>query len=60
MYLFVELNKLGTTIVIATHDNNLVEKIGAPRLHLEGGKLLHLEGTKKNIGLNLDKDAGQS
>ena len=46
MYLFVELNKLGTTIVIATHDNGLVSKIGAPRLHLEAGKLLYLEGTR--------------
>jgi len=46
MYLFVELNKLGTTIVIATHDNGLVSKIGAPRLHLESGKLLYLEGTR--------------
>ena len=60
MYLFVELNKLGTTIVIATHDNNLVEKIGAPRLHLEGGKLLHLEGTKKTVDLNADIDEGTS
>lgn len=49
MHLFVELNKLGTSIVIATHDNALVEKIGAPRLHLEGGRLLHIDGTKRNF-----------
>ena len=49
MYLFVELNKLGTTIVIATHDTGLVEKIGASKLHLEGGNLLHIEGTMNDF-----------
>jgi cell division transport system ATP-binding protein len=44
MYLFVELNKLGTTIVIATHDMALVNKIGAPRLHLENGTLRYVNG----------------
>ncbi len=37
--LFVELNKLGTTILIATHDFTLMEKFGAPRLVLEDGEL---------------------
>jgi cell division transport system ATP-binding protein len=37
--LFVELNKLGTTILIATHDVSLMESFGAPRLVLEDGEL---------------------
>ncbi len=37
--LFVELNKLGTTILIATHDVSLMEHFGAPRLVLEDGEL---------------------
>ncbi len=37
--LFVELNKLGTTILIATHDRLLMENFGAPRLVLEDGEL---------------------
>ena len=49
MYLFVELNKLGTTIVIATHDDALVAKVGAPRLHLIDGKLLQVKGSKEDI-----------
>jgi cell division transport system ATP-binding protein len=37
--LFVELNRLGTTVVIATHDQDLVARSGRPVLHLERGRL---------------------
>jgi cell division transport system ATP-binding protein len=35
--LFVELNRLGTSVVIATHDYSLMDQFKAPRLQLEGG-----------------------
>ena len=35
MKLFVELNKLGTTVVIATHSERLVTDFAFPRLHLQ-------------------------
>jgi cell division transport system ATP-binding protein len=37
--LFEEMNKLGTTIVVATHNENLAVQLGHPRLHLEDGEL---------------------
>ena len=39
MHLFLELNKIGTTTVIATHDMRLVESLNAPQLSLEAGAL---------------------
>ena len=39
MRLFLELNRLGATVLIATHDRPLVERIGKPVLHLENGRL---------------------
>ena len=38
MHLFIELNKIGTTIVVATHDENLVKNIGAPILKRSKGE----------------------
>ena len=37
--LLVELNRMGTTVVIASHDEDLVLRSGMPILHLEGGRL---------------------
>src|SRR3569623_3720598 len=37
--LFVELNRLGTTVLIATHDQDMVGRSGRPPLPLEGGRL---------------------
>lgn len=39
--LFVELNKTGTTTVIATHDPGLVGSYPARVLHVDGGRLSH-------------------
>ncbi|MBM3571861.1 MAG: cell division ATP-binding protein FtsE [Alphaproteobacteria bacterium] len=39
LYLFEELNKMGTTILIATHNESLVARLPHPRLHLENGRL---------------------
>ncbi|MCP5081597.1 MAG: cell division ATP-binding protein FtsE [Alphaproteobacteria bacterium] len=37
--LFIELNKVGTTVVLATHDLELLNQYSAPRLQLKGGEL---------------------
>ena len=37
--LFVELNRLGTTVLIATHDEELIARSGKPVMRLDGGEL---------------------
>ena len=44
LYLFEELHKLGTTVVIASHNEALVHRFGHSRLHLDGGSLALLPG----------------
>ena len=39
--LFVELNRLGTTVLIATHDQDLIARSGRPVLYLENGRVTH-------------------
>lgn len=40
--LFAELNRLGTTVLIATHDRNLVESARAREMRLVDGRLVEL------------------
>ncbi|GJL84594.1 MAG: cell division ATP-binding protein FtsE [Micavibrio sp.] len=48
MNLFDQLNRMGTTIVIATHSQAIMDKLGHPRMILDAGHL-HIEsGQDKN------------
>jgi cell division transport system ATP-binding protein len=38
--IFVEFNRVGVTVLIATHDRELVARYGRKRLHLEDGRIL--------------------
>lgn len=40
MHLFMELNKMGTTVIFATHHNNLVRRYAKPILRLRRGRLV--------------------
>jgi len=42
MYLFEELNKTGTTIIIATHSENLIHSFPYPQMHIHNGQLSFL------------------
>ncbi|MDM7944801.1 MAG: cell division ATP-binding protein FtsE [Oceanibaculum nanhaiense] len=39
LFLFEELNRMGTTVLIATHNNMLVDRFSYPRLDLRDGRL---------------------
>ncbi len=48
MHLFVELNRIGTTTIVATHESELVQMIQAPELRLEKGRLTRIEHRVEN------------
>jgi cell division transport system ATP-binding protein len=39
MQLFKEMNRIGTTVIVATHNETLVSRHPAPALHIEAGRL---------------------
>lgn len=45
--LFVELNRMGTTVLLATHDQDLVARSGKPVLHLEDGRLVNFAPSER-------------
>ncbi|MDH5489810.1 MAG: cell division ATP-binding protein FtsE [Rhodospirillaceae bacterium] len=45
MHLIEELNKLGTTIVVATHNEKIVERLGHPVIRISDGRLNVTPGT---------------
>lgn len=55
MYLFEELNGVGTTVFIATHNHDLVKRAGHPRFWLEHG-VLRMDGI---AGMTGDTNTGR-
>jgi cell division transport system ATP-binding protein len=47
LHLFEELNKLGTTVLIATHNRDFVARFKHPALHLHEGRLV--DGTEPHL-----------
>lgn len=47
MHLFDELHRMGTTLVVATHNQGLVDQFGHPQLHLNNGTVEVIPGNKK-------------
>ena len=39
MHLFAELNKMGTTVIVATHETTLLDKFTVPRMLLRNGEV---------------------
>lgn len=53
MYLLEELNKIGTTVVVATHNESLIERFKHPCFHVEDGLL-----SGPGVGVRNDRDPG--
>jgi cell division transport system ATP-binding protein len=50
MQLFKEMNRIGTTVIVATHNETLVARHPAPALHIAAGRLAASHGPGAGIG----------
>jgi len=49
--LFTELNRVGATVLIASHDSDLVARSGMPVLTLHEGRLAHMRGLDPELAI---------
>jgi cell division transport system ATP-binding protein len=40
MQIFVDFNQVGVTVLVASHDLNLIEELEMPRMTLNGGQMI--------------------
>ena len=50
LHLFEELNKIGTTVLIATHNKDLVARFQHPALYLQEGRLVDGSAPRLKVG----------
>ena len=62
MQLFKEMNRIGTTVIVATHNESLVERHPAATLHIAGGRLVSSGGGRlvAGSGGRPDRDGGDA
>lgn len=65
MQLFKEMNRIGTTVIVATHNESLVKRHPAPALRIAQGRLAGAErdvdptrGGDIDRGIGMDRDTG--
>ncbi len=56
--LFDELNKIGTTVILATHNKGLISEFNHPELELYQGRLITVAQESKKIGFPPMADVG--
>ena len=53
MNLFRDINSSGTTVLVATHDRELIKWVGRRTVHLENGRVLEIPGDTRDDGQNV-------